>query len=134
MHSSQASARNNEAAKGASPHAGHSGAPSILGYGSAMIDSAVLWNLGWGAVAALVIAWLIVSFLAEGPLRHRLARFATVSMYVALLCLFVSGLQGAESLVGRAGFGFLSFIFGAGFLVSLWKLFFSSSAEASAVH
>ena len=99
-----------------------------------MIDSAVLWSLGWGAVAALVIAWLTVSFLSDGPLRHRLARFATVSMYVALLCLFVSGLQGAESLIGRAGFGFLSFIFGTGFLVSLWKLLFSGSSEASAVH
>lgn len=96
-----------------------------------MIPGEFLFPVGWGAVGVLVAAWLLVSF-SSGALRDRLARLATVAMYTALLCLFTSGFQGAESGLGRSGFGFLMALFGAGLLTSLWKLL--RPAPSSAEH
>lgn len=87
-----------------------------------MIDSNLLFVIGWGSVAVLVSSWLALSFLSPGGLRAGLARLATCAMYLSLLCLFVSGLQGAEGWAGRIGFGFLCVVFGMGLGVSLWKL------------
>ncbi|MAE93208.1 MAG: hypothetical protein CL910_00970 [Deltaproteobacteria bacterium] len=92
-----------------------------------MIPGEILFKVGWGAVGVLVVAWLVVSF-SRGALRDRLARLATVAMYTALVCLFTSGLQGAEGWLGRGGFGFLVVLFGAGLLVSLWKLLRTGAA------
>ncbi|MGI9592750.1 MAG: hypothetical protein ACR2P8_15375 [Myxococcota bacterium] len=100
-----------------------------------MIPSNLLFVVGWGSVGVLVLCWLVLSFLAPGGFRAGLARLATSSMYLALLCLFVSGLQGAEGLVGRIGFGFLAGLFGLGLLVSLWKLLRPpASGEELAAH
>lgn len=53
-----------------------------------MIDSGILWNVGWGAVGALVVGWLVVSFLPAGRGKALLARLSAAAMYVALLSLF----------------------------------------------
>ncbi len=86
-----------------------------------MIDSSILWNVGWSAVAAMVLGWLVVSFVPAGRGKALLARLTAIAMYVAFLCLFTAGFQRTESTVGTLGFGFLVGLFAAGFLVSLWK-------------
>lgn len=86
-----------------------------------MIDTGILWQVGLGAAAALVVGWLVVSFLPSGRTKALLARLTAVAMYVAFLCLFATGLLRAEGMVGTIGFGFLVGMFSAGLLVSLWK-------------
>ncbi len=87
-----------------------------------MIDTDILWSVGWGSVGLVLLAWLAVSFVSAPSWRERLARLGAIGLYGALLCLFLSGFQGAESRAGRIGFGFLVALFSAGLLVSLWKL------------
>ncbi len=86
-----------------------------------MIEPGILWQVGWGAVAALVGGWLVVSFLPAGRAKALLARLTAVAMYVAFLCLFTTGFVRAEGMVGTIGFGFLVGLFLAGLLVSIWK-------------
>ena len=86
-----------------------------------MIDTGILFQVGVGAAGALVAGWLVVSFLPSGRAKALFARLTAVAMYVAFLCLFTTGLLGAEGTAGRIGFGFLVGLFSAGMLVSLWK-------------
>ncbi|MCP3987306.1 MAG: hypothetical protein GY723_23205 [bacterium] len=86
-----------------------------------MIDTGVLWQVGWGAVSLVVVGWCVVSFLPGGRAKALLARATAAAMYVAFLCLFTTGFVRAEGTVGTIGFGFLVGLFSAGLLVSLWK-------------
>ncbi|MBW2241999.1 MAG: hypothetical protein JRH01_08420 [Deltaproteobacteria bacterium] len=86
-----------------------------------MIDTGILWQVGWGAAAALVLGWLVVSFLPRGRAKALVARLTAVAMYVAFLCLFGTGFLRAEGTIGTIGFGFLVGLFAAGLLVSVWK-------------
>lgn len=103
-----------------------------------MMDTETLWQVGMGAVAALVAGWLVVSFLPSGRPKALLARLTAVAMYVAFLCLFTTGLLRAEGTAGTIGFGFMVGLFSAGMLVSLWKgareLFGSDESGEHAVH
>ena len=86
-----------------------------------MIDTGILWNVGWGAVGVLVVGWIVVSFLPQGRGKAILARLSALAMYTAFLALFTAGFQRAESMVGTIGFGFLVAFFATGLLVTLWK-------------
>ena len=89
-----------------------------------MVDVAILKLIGFSAVAALVLAWLAVSF-ADGRSRMLLARVGAGFLYVSLTCLFVHLVQqnwekGRMVLV--VPFGFLLGVFIAGFCLTLVKL------------
>jgi hypothetical protein len=89
-----------------------------------LVDVAILTLIGFSAVGALVVAWLVVSF-AEGRRRMLLARVGAGFLYVALTCLFVHLVQqnwekGRIALV--IPFGFLLGVFVAGFTLTLVKL------------
>jgi O-antigen ligase len=89
-----------------------------------VIDVSVLKIVGFGSLAVLVTAWLVVSFLAPGKARSRVAWVAATCMYLALVCLFTNLFQEAfhaESLLGMIAFGFLGVIFIGGVLVSTVK-------------
>ena len=89
-----------------------------------MIDVSVLKMVGFGSLSLLVIGWLVVSFLAPGKARSRVAWVAATCMYLALVCLFTNLFQEAfhaESLLGMIAFGFLGVIFIGGVLVSTVK-------------
>jgi hypothetical protein len=100
--------------------------------------------LGWIAVCALavvVIAWLIVSFVRPGTGRTLAAWAATIGMYVALLCLFVhlvSRARAEDSTAGLVGFGFLASLFAIGLVVAVARTVLAlragPSKDASATH
>jgi uncharacterized membrane protein len=86
-----------------------------------MIDFALLKIVGRTSFGLLVIGWLVLSFLAPGKVRSRLAWVAATFMYLALLCFFTFHFQEAfrgESVALMIAFGFLTLIFLAGLLVS----------------
>jgi len=82
----------------------------------------LLTLIGVGAVAILVVGWLIVSFQPAGPRRASVEWLAAAALYTALLCLFVSlttrALE-ADNRFAAYAFGFLVAFFGAGLCVSL---------------
>ncbi len=89
-----------------------------------MIDVALVEIVGFTSLGLLVIGWLVVSFLAPGKTRSRVARVAATCMFLALLCLFVHWFQGAlrkEDMLEMIAFGFLSAIFTGGLVVSIFK-------------
>ena len=89
-----------------------------------MIDVSLLKIVGFTSLTLLVIGWLIVSFLAPGKVRSRVAWLAATCMYLTLLCLFANLFQAAlreESMVGMIAFGFLGAIFIGGVVVSAFK-------------
>ena len=89
-----------------------------------MIDVSLLKIVGFTSLTLLVIGWLVVSFLAPGKTRSRVAWVAATCMYLALLCLFANLFQAAlleESLLGMIAFGFLGAIFIGGVVVSTFK-------------
>lgn len=78
--------------------------------------------VGWGALALLVVLWLVVSFTPPGRGREILEWLAATSMYVALLMLFtnlVLRAHAGDNTLGVVGFGFLWVIFAGGCVVSL---------------
>ena len=86
-----------------------------------MIEIWLLKVVGIVSLGLLVLAWLIVSFLAPGKTRSRVAWVAATCMYVALLGLFVNLFQSAlreESTLGMIAFGFLCALFTGGLVVS----------------
>lgn len=89
-----------------------------------MIDVAILKIVGWSAVGALVLGWLVVSFLGQGRARSLMARLGSLFLYLALACLFTSLVQDAWAEDRTAlwiPFGFLWLIFLAGLTISLIK-------------
>jgi len=89
-----------------------------------VIDVLVLKIVGFSSLSLLVIGWLVVSFLAPGKARSRLAWVAATCMFLALLCLFTNLFQNAlreESMLGMIAFGFLGAIFIGGVVVSSFK-------------
>lgn len=86
--------------------------------------------MGWvqtvaiGAVAAVAVIWLVVSFTRPGKGRTLLEWLGATGLYVALLALFINlflAASQADSLAGQIGFGLLVFIFGSGLAVTLVK-------------
>ena len=89
-----------------------------------MIDVLLLKIVGFSSLSLLVIGWLVVSFLAPGKTRSRVAWVAATCMYLALLCLFANLFQSAlreESMLGMLAFGFLGAVFVGGVVVSAVK-------------
>jgi len=89
-----------------------------------VIDVSVLKIVGFSSLSLLVIGWLVVSFLAAGKARSRVAWVAATCMFLALLCLFTNLFQEAfhaESMLGMIAFGFLGAIFTGGVVVSTFK-------------
>jgi hypothetical protein len=78
-------------------------------------------GIGVFAAVALAIGWLMVSFRAPGRTRSILEWASALALYLLLLVLMTSQFErflgsGKWLLVGSLGF--LSFLFGAGFLVT----------------
>ncbi len=92
--------------------------------------------IGYSAVALVVVCWLTVSFASAAALKRRLSWLGACGMYVALLCLFVSLFQGAESTAGRIGFGAMMALFGTGLCLALWKTtqVFAGAGSADGEH
>ena len=88
-------------------------------------DLSAVAPLGWfaiGAIAVVVIAWLVVSFQRPGPVRNAVAWLGTIGFYAALLSLFVHLVRRSldnDSTAGLIGFGFLATMFGLGFVVAI---------------
>ena len=81
--------------------------------------------VGFGAVAVVVVAWLIVSFTQPSPRRTIIEWVATVGMYVALLSLFVNlslRAQEAGNTFALVAFGFLVLLFAVGLGMALVQL------------
>jgi len=89
-----------------------------------VVDVWVLKVVGFASLSLLVIGWLVVSFLAPGRARSRVAWVSATCMYLALLCLFANLFQSAlreESMLGMIAFGFLGAVFIGGVVVSAVK-------------
>lgn len=85
------------------------------------IADAIPW-VGYGGVALVVLAWLVVSFSAPGRRRVIVEWIGACGLYAALLGLFMSlshRAQESGSTVALVGFGFLVALFGSGLVVSL---------------
>jgi hypothetical protein len=81
--------------------------------------------IGWGAVAVLVVGWLLVSFSAPSQRRAIVEWLAATAMYVALSMLFTSlVLRAWESgnHFALAAFGFLLLVFASGLCVSCYNM------------
>ncbi len=84
--------------------------------------------IGLSAVAVLVVSWLYVSFTPASPRRTIVEWLATMSMYTALLSLFVNLFLNAradDSTVGMVAFGFLCGLFGGGLIISSYQTLMS---------
>ena len=72
----------------------------------------------------LVAGWLCVSFMRPGPRRAAIEWIATTALYLTLGSWFI-GLSLDARAEGRTWllvpFGFLAFLFSAGFCVSTWR-------------
>jgi uncharacterized membrane protein len=98
--------------------------------------------IGWGAVAVLVVGWLVVSFTAPGPRRAVIEWLSASAMYLALSMLFwnliLRALESGNHFA-LVAFGFLGLMFGMGLCVALFNTLRAlrggaQSAEASATH
>jgi len=80
-------------------------------------------QVGFAAVAVVVIGWLGVSFSRPGLRRTLLEWISACGMYVALLMLFVNLVRrglAEDSTVAVVAFGFLSLLFGSGLVVCVF--------------
>ena len=80
--------------------------------------------VGGGAVAVLVVGWLVVSFSDPGPRRTVIEWLSASAMYTALLTLFLHlSHRAGESgnTFALVAFVFLAVLFGGGLLVSLYR-------------
>ena len=80
--------------------------------------------IGGGAVAVLVVGWLVVSFTEPSPKRAIVEWLSAAAMYVALLTLFVNLSLRAiaeDSTLGLVAFGFLATLFAGGVLVTTYR-------------
>lgn len=79
--------------------------------------------IGWGAVAFVVLGWLVISFTKPSPGRTLLEWLSASAMYLALVSLFTHLALRAHaegSTFALYAFGFLCALFGGGLLVSLY--------------
>ena len=98
--------------------------------------------IGWGAVAVLVVGWLVVSFTAPGPRRAVIEWLSASAMYLALSMLFWNLILRAwesGNHFALVAFGFLGLMFGVGLCVSLYHTLRAlrggpEGSEASATH
>jgi hypothetical protein len=98
--------------------------------------------IGWGAVAVLVLGWLVVSFSGPGPRRAIIEWVSATAMYLALCMLFSNLILRAwngGNHFALVAFGFLGLMFGMGLCVSLYNTLRvlrggGQSADASATH
>jgi protein-S-isoprenylcysteine O-methyltransferase Ste14 len=84
----------------------------------------VLSMIAIGAVAVVAIGWLAVSFLGPTAQRRKIEWIAASALYVALLTFFVNLVRrsvASDNEAGMVAFGFLTAMFAAGLLLSLWK-------------
>jgi hypothetical protein len=91
--------------------------------------------VGYGAVAALVVGWLVVSFSPPSPRRTLLEWLSASALYLALLMLFTNlSLRAREdgSTFVLVAFLFLCALFGGGLLVSLYNALTSLRAPGKA--
>jgi hypothetical protein len=103
--------------------------------------STIGW-IGWGAVAVLVVGWLVVSFSGPGPRRAIIEWVSATAMYLALCMLFSNLILRAwngGNHFALVAFGFLGLMFGMGLCVSLYNTLRvvrggGPSGEASATH
>ena len=79
--------------------------------------------VGFGAVALVVVLWLVISFSESSPRRDVLEWLAATCLFLALAMLFLNLVLEAESTLARVAFGFLEFLFAAGCIVSLVNVF-----------
>ena len=82
--------------------------------------------LGFGAIAIVVVLWLVISFTPPGRGRSVLEWLGAAHLYVALIALFVNLVlrsHEADSLLGLVAFGFLLVVFALGFCVALVNTF-----------
>ena len=78
--------------------------------------------VGFGALAFVVVGWLIVSFSAPSPRRVLVEWLSATALYVALSALFTNLCLRAwenDSTFALVAFGFLLVVFVGGGLVSL---------------
>src|SRR5262245_21888558 len=78
--------------------------------------------VGYTGVAVVVVAWLVVSFLAPSRTRSLVEWIGACGLYLALVSLFTNlalRAQASGSTAGLVGFGLLLALFGSGFVVSL---------------
>ena len=83
---------------------------------------ALLRPVGYTAVGAVVLGWLVVSFLPRGRPRSVLEWLSTIALYVALASLFthlVARAHAAGNWLALVAFGFLLVVFLGGLLVSI---------------
>lgn len=77
-----------------------------------------------GAMVAVAVIWLAVSFSRPGRARTVLEWLGATGLYVALLSLFghlFFEAREAGSLAGQIGFGLLVFLFATGLVVVLYQ-------------
>jgi hypothetical protein len=89
--------------------------------------------VGFGALALVVVGWLIISFTAPSPRRTVLEWLAATGLYVALCALFANWSHRAwleGSIVTLVAFGFLLLVFAGGGIVSLANAFLSMRRPA----
>ena len=80
--------------------------------------------VGATALVAVIIGWLVVSFLPEGRGRALLGRLSSAALYLALASLFTNLTQNAwaaDRWMLWIPFGFLWLVFIVGFCLSLIK-------------
>jgi len=77
-----------------------------------------------GALAVLVVGWLIVSFTPPSPRRESLEWLSAAALYGLLITLFVNLIQQAREQSNHfalMAFGFLGVIFAMGLVVTLYR-------------
>ncbi len=101
--------------------------------GTRVLETILTWvaPIGYGGIAILVVAWLVVSFTESSPRRAVVEWLGAFGLYVALLSLF-SHLLGraleSDSTLGMIAFGFLAIFFAAGLLLCAVQVFASLRA------
>jgi hypothetical protein len=82
--------------------------------------------VGFGALAVLVVLWLVISFRAPGPRREVLEWTAAVFLYLALAMLFLNLVlraQAGGNTFALVAFGLLGAIFVCGGCVAVVNVF-----------
>jgi hypothetical protein len=98
--------------------------------------------IGWGAVALVVVGWLVVSFSAPSRRRSVIEWLSACGLYVALCALFWSLILRAwegDNHFALVAFGFLGLMFAVGLGVALFNTVRAlrgggEKGEASATH
>jgi hypothetical protein len=98
--------------------------------------------VGFGALALVVVGWLVVSFTQAGPRRAALEWLSASCGFTALGALFVhlaSEALASGNTFALVAFGFLLVIFSSSLVVSIVQAFLAlrsggSGSEASATH